>query len=43
MVPTGLWLAVAHPIVFFVALAIFFVSMILLLRFIWRGLRRLFA
>ena len=43
MVPAGLWLAVAHPIVFFFALAIFVVSMILLLRFIWRGLRRLFA
>ena len=43
MVPAGLWLSIAHPIVFFLALGIFIVLMVLLLRFIWRGLRRLFA
>jgi uncharacterized protein DUF4126 len=43
MVPVGLWLSIAHPIVFFLALGIFIVLMVLLLRFIWRGLRRLFA
>jgi hypothetical protein len=43
MVPAGLWLSIAHPLVFFLALGIFIVLMILLLRFIWRGLRRLFA
>ena len=43
MVPTGLWLAFAHPIAFFVALLLFLLAAVLLLRFIWRGLRRLFA
>jgi len=42
-VPAGLWLSIAHPIVFFLALGTFIVLMVLLLRFIWRGLRRLFA
>jgi hypothetical protein len=41
MVPAGLWLAVAHPAVFFVVLAVFLVAAALLARFIWRGLRRL--
>ena len=41
MVPAGLWLAVAHPAVFFVLLALFLVAAALLARFIWRGLRRL--
>jgi hypothetical protein len=41
MVPVGLWLAVAHPAVFFVLLAGFLVAAALLVRFIWRGLRRL--
>ena len=43
MVPTGLWLAFAHPIAFFGALLLFLLAAVLLLRFIWRGLRRLFA
>jgi hypothetical protein len=43
MVPAGLWLAVVHPIAFVVLLILFLVGAVLLLRFIWRGLRRLFA
>ena len=43
IVPTGLWLAVAHPLVFFALLAAFMVGAALLVRFIWRGLRRLFS
>jgi hypothetical protein len=43
MVPLGLWLAVVHPILFFVLLAIFLLVAVLLLRLIWRGLRRLVA
>ena len=43
MVPAGLWLAFAHPVLFLVLLAAFLVGMVLLLRFIWRGLQRLFA
>ena len=41
MVPAGLWLAVAHPAVFFVLLAVFLVAAVLLARILWRGLRRL--
>ena len=41
MVPAGLWLSVTHPVVFFVLLAVFLVTAALLVRFIWRGLRRL--
>lgn len=41
MVPFGLWLAIAHPIAFFLLLALFLVAAALLLRFIWRGLRRI--
>jgi hypothetical protein len=41
MVPAGLWLAVVHPALFFVLLALFLVAAALLVRFIWRGLRRL--
>jgi len=41
MVPAGLWLAVAHPAVFFVLLAVFLVAAALLARILWRGLRRL--
>jgi hypothetical protein len=40
-VPAGLWLAVVHPIAFFVFLLLFIVGAVLLLRYIWRGLRRL--
>jgi hypothetical protein len=43
MVPFGLWLAFAHPIAFLVLLIVFLVAAALLLRVIWRGLRRLFA
>jgi hypothetical protein len=43
MVPLGLWLAVAHPVAFFILLILFLVAAALLLRTIWRGLRRLFA
>jgi hypothetical protein len=43
MVPLGLWLAVVHPILFFLLLALFLLGAVLLLRLIWRGLRRLFA
>ena len=43
MVPFGLWVAFAHPIAFFVLLILFLAAAALLLRFIWRGLRRLFA
>jgi hypothetical protein len=41
MVPVGLWLATAHPLVFFVLLAIFLAGAVLLARLVWRGLRRL--
>jgi hypothetical protein len=43
MVPLGLWIAVVHPVVFLVLLTLFALVAFLLLRFIWRGLRRLFA
>jgi hypothetical protein len=41
MVPAGLWVAFAHPAVFFVLLAAFLVAAALLVRLIWRGLRSL--
>jgi hypothetical protein len=41
MVPAGLWLSVVHPVLFFVLLAAFIVAAALLVRLIWRGLRRL--
>jgi len=43
MVPLGLWIAFTHPIVFFALLILFIIGALLLLRLIWRGLRRLFA
>jgi hypothetical protein len=43
MVPLGLWLAISHPIAFIVLLVLFLATAVLLLRFIWRGLRRLLA
>jgi hypothetical protein len=43
VVPFGLWLGIAHPIAFFVFLLLFIVAAVLLVRLIWRGLRRLFA
>lgn len=39
----GLWLALAHPLVFLAALLVFLVAAVLLLRAIARGLRRLFG
>ena len=41
LVPLGLWLAVAHPILLFVLVAACLVAALLLARLIWRGLRRL--
>lgn len=41
LVPLGLWLAVAHPILFFVLLALFLLVAVILVRFLWRGLARL--
>jgi hypothetical protein len=43
LVPVGLWLAFVHPVLFLVFLAAFLIGIAFLLRFIWRGLRRLFA
>ena len=41
LVPLGLWLAIAHPLVFFVLLAACLVAAALLVRLLWRGVRRL--
>jgi hypothetical protein len=41
LVPLGLWLAVVHPILFFVLLAACLVAAAFLVRLLWRGLRRL--
>jgi hypothetical protein len=41
LVPLGLWLAFAHPIAFFVLLALVLLGAALLTRLLWRGLRRL--
>jgi hypothetical protein len=38
LVPVGLWLALVHPLLFFVLLAVFVVGAVFLLRTIWRGL-----
>ena len=43
VVPAGLWLAFAHPIVFLVLLAVFALVTILMIRWIWRGLVRLYS
>ena len=43
MVPLGLWLAVAHPIVFVVLLAIVLALSVWLIRLCWRFLRQLFT
>lgn len=43
VVPLGLWLAFAHPILFFLLLGLFTIVAVMLLRLIWRGLQRLFA
>ena len=41
LVPIGLWLAVAHPILFFVLLAACIVAALFLARLLWRGVQRL--
>lgn len=41
LVPLGLWLAVAHPLVFFVLLAACLVAAVFVARLLWRGVRRL--
>ena len=43
LVPLGLWLAVAHPVAFFILLALFAVAAVFLVRTIWRGLRTMFS
>ena len=43
VVPLGLWLAFAHPILFFLLLGLFMIGAVMLLRLIWRGLQRLLA
>ena len=41
LVPLGLWLGAAHPLVFFALLAACLVAAVLLVRLAWRGVRRL--
>jgi hypothetical protein len=41
LVPLGLWLAFAHPLAFFLLLAVVLVGVVLLARLLWRGIRRL--
>ena len=41
LVPLGLWLAIAHPLVFFALLAACLIAAVFLARLLWRGLRRL--
>ena len=41
LVPLGLWLAIAHPIAFFLLLAACLAAAAVLARLLWRGLRRL--
>src|SRR5438105_14898068 len=43
LVPLGLWLAFAHPVMFFLLLAVVLVAVVLLARLLWRGFRRLVA
>ncbi len=43
LVPLGLWLAIAHPLVFAVALAVVLVLSVWLIRLCWRFLRLLFT
>jgi Domain of unknown function (DUF4126) len=43
LVPLGLWLAVAHPLVFFALLAAFLVAAAFLARLLWRGLARIIS
>jgi Domain of unknown function (DUF4126) len=41
LVPLGLWLAIAHPLVFFALLAACLIAAIFLARLLWLGIRRL--
>jgi Domain of unknown function (DUF4126) len=41
LVPLGLWLAIAHPILFFLLLAACLAAALALARLLWRGIRRL--
>ena len=41
LVPLGLWLAFAHPVLFFLLLAACLAAAVLLARLLWRGIRRL--
>lgn len=43
LVPLGLWLAVVHPLVFFALLAAMLIAVVLLLKLLWRGFRRLLS
>jgi hypothetical protein len=43
LVPLGLWLAFAHPVLFFALLALILVAVAVLMRLLWRGFRRLVA
>ena len=43
LVPVGLWLAFVHPVVFLALLSLVLVGALLLVRLLWRGLRRLAA
>ena len=43
LVPLGLWLAFAHPLAFFLLLAVVLAAVVLLMRLLWRGFRRLVA
>jgi len=43
LVPLGLWLAFAHPLAFFLLLALILLGIVLLGRLVWRGFRRLVA
>ena len=43
LVPLGLWLAFAHPLLFFALLAAMLVAVVLLARLLWRGFQRLVA
>ena len=43
MVPAGLWLAIAHPVVFVIVLVLVLALSVWLIRICWRFLRQLFA
>ncbi|MBV9190067.1 MAG: DUF4126 domain-containing protein, partial [Betaproteobacteria bacterium] len=43
IVPLGLWLAFVHPVAFLLVLAFTLVAIVLLMRLVWRGFRRLVA